>query len=59
MANRRSFSADYKTKGVLDIISGERSRAQACRHYQIKDSVFSRRQVLERASLVFESNQQT
>ena len=61
MAKRRSFTADFKTKVVLEIISGERSRAEACRHYQIKDSVLSRwtRQFLDQASSVFESNQRT
>ena len=48
MAKRRSFSADFKTKVVLEIISGERSRAEACKHYQIKDGVLSR-QFLDQA----------
>ncbi len=61
MAKRRSFSADFKAKVVLEIISGERSRAEACRHYQFKDSVLSCwiRQFLEQASSVFESKQRT
>ena len=61
MAKRRSFSADFKTKVVLEIISGERSQAEACRHYRIKDSVLSRwtRQFIEQASSIFERTSPT
>ena len=42
MPTRRSFSAEFKAKVVLELISGEKSLAQASREYGIKDTVLSR-----------------
>jgi transposase-like protein len=56
MKARRSFSAEFKTKVVLELISGEKGLMQASREYGIKDTVLSRwkQEFLERAPQVFE-----
>lgn len=52
------FTADFKAKVVLDIITNGKSFGQASREYGIKDSVLSRwkQEFLERASSVFENH---
>ena len=59
MKKRRSFSPEFKARVVLEVLSGQRSKAEACRHYQIKDSLLSRwtKQLLERAPSLFENKQ--
>ena len=54
---RRNFSAEFKTKVVLDIISGSKSSADVCREYNLKpDLVWHwKNQFLANASQVFES----
>ncbi len=54
---RRQFSAEFKTRVVLEMISGEKGLMQASREYGIKDSVLSRwkQEFLERAPQVFEA----
>jgi transposase len=42
MTTRRSFTAEFKVKVVLELISGAMSLAQASRDYGIKDTVPSR-----------------
>jgi transposase-like protein len=56
MATRRKFTAENKAKYVLEIISGEKSLAQASREYSIKDTLLSRwkQEFLAKASQVFE-----
>jgi transposase len=39
MATRRVFSADFKAKVVLDVISGRKSAAAVCREYQLKPTL--------------------
>lgn len=55
MAERRKFSAEFKAKVVLELITGEKGLMQASREYGIKDSVLSRwkQEFLERAPQVF------
>lgn len=55
MTKRRKFSAEFKAKVVLELISGEKGLMQASREYEIKDSVLSRwkQEFLERAPQVF------
>jgi transposase len=55
LKNRRSFSADFKLRVVVQIVSGQRSIADLSREHQIKDSVLShwRDQFLERAPELF------
>ena len=42
MTARRNFSADFKVKVVLELISGKKGLAEASREYGIKDTVLSR-----------------
>ena len=55
LKNRRSFSAEFKVKLVVQVLSGQRTVSELSREYQIKDSVIARwrDQFLERASQVF------
>lgn len=54
---RRNFSAEFKTKVVLEIISGSKSTAEMCREYNLKPDLVShwKSQFLANASQVFES----
>ena len=56
MTTRRSFTAEFKVKVVLELISGEKGLAQASRDYGIKDTVVSRwkQEFLANASQLFE-----
>jgi transposase len=56
MAARRSFTAEFKAKVVLELISGQKSLTQASREYEIKDNVLSRwkQEFLAKAGQVFE-----
>jgi transposase len=56
MSARRSFTAEFKAKVVLELISGEKGLAQASREYGIKDTVLSRwrQDFLAKAAQVFE-----
>jgi transposase-like protein len=56
MSDRRKFSPEFKTRVVLELISGQKGLMQASREYGIKDTVLSRwkQEFLERASQVFE-----
>jgi transposase-like protein len=56
MTGCRKFTAEFKAKVVLELISGEKGLMQASREYEIKDSVLSRwkQEFLERAAQVFE-----
>ena len=58
MRKRRQFSAEFKAKVVLELISGEKGLTEASREYEIKDTVLSRwkREFLERAPRVFEQS---
>ena len=56
---RRSFSAEFKTKVVLELISGKKGMAEASREYNIKDTVLSRwkQEFMAKAIQVFEQPQ--
>ncbi len=56
MKKRRRFTAQFKAKVVLELLSNAKIPAQACRHYGIKDSLLYkwRREFLEKAPMVFE-----
>jgi len=55
MKPRRYFSAEFKAKVVLELISGEKGLMQASREYGIKDTVLSRwkQEFLQRAPQLF------
>ena len=54
---RRQYSAEFKTRVVLEMLSGEKGLMEASREYGIKDNVLSRwkQEFLERAPQVFEA----
>lgn len=54
---RRQFSAAFKVRVVLEMISGEKGLMQASREYGIKDTVLSRwkQEFLERSPQVIET----
>ena len=56
MPTRRNFSAEFKAKVVLELISGEKGLGQTSREYGIKDTVLSRwkQEFLANASQLFE-----
>ncbi len=61
MAERRKFRPEFKTKVVLELISGEKGLMQSSREYEIKDSMLSRwkQEFLERAAQIFERSKDT
>lgn len=56
MAERRTFSAEFKSKVVLELISGDKGLMEASREYEIKDTVLSRwkQEFIARAPHIFE-----
>lgn len=54
---RRSFTAEFKAKVVLEIISGSKSAAEVCREYSLKPDMVSRwkNQFVENAAQAFEN----
>lgn len=57
---RRNFTAEFKAKVVLEIISGRKSAAELCREYSLKPDLVSqwKNQFLANAAQVFESASQ-
>ncbi len=58
--NRRSFSAEFKTKVVLELIAGKKSIAEAGREYNLKDTVLARwkQEFITKATQVCEQPQE-
>ncbi len=56
---RRNFDAAFKTRVVLELLTGKKSIAEASREYDIKDTVLSRwkQEFLSKATQVFEQPQ--
>jgi transposase len=56
MVERRKYSSEFKTRVVLELITGKKGLMQASREYGIKDTVLSRwkQEFLERAPQIFE-----
>jgi putative transposase len=57
MPKRRRWDSKTKARIVLEVIGGVLSPAEACRKYELAESVLSRwkREFLEKAHLVFDS----
>lgn len=55
MRNRRAFSAEFKARVVLEVLSGAKNAAEVCREHQIKPQLFAswKAQFLENAPQVF------
>lgn len=56
MTRRRVFKPEFKARVVLEILTEQKSIAQASREYGIKDTILSRwkQQLVERSPQVFE-----
>ena len=54
---RRNFSAEFKAKVVLEIISGSKSAAEVCREYNLKPDLVShwKNEFLSKVAQVFEN----
>jgi transposase-like protein len=57
MSKRRNFSAEFKAKVVLELISGAKSTAELCREHELKPDLLShwKSQFLSNAAKVFET----
>lgn len=53
---RRKFTAEFKARVVLEMLTEQKSATQASRDYGIKDSVLSRwkQEFIERSPMLFE-----
>jgi len=60
MGHRRTFTAEFKTQVVLDIITGRQSSAAICRRHNLKPQLVSRwkSEFLERAAVIFAGDKQ-
>ena len=58
MAQRRRFTAKFKTQVVLDLLTGRRSVAQLCREHDLKEQVVTRWRAvfLDRAETLFRAD---
>jgi transposase-like protein len=56
MAQRRRFSAKFKTQVILDFLTGRRSMAQVCSEHNLKEQVVTRWRATfwDRAELLFD-----
>ncbi len=56
MTQRRKFTAEFKARVVLDLVSGAKSAAELCRQQQLNPQLLARWKIefLERAPLLFE-----
>lgn len=57
MVTRRKFSAEFKASVVLEMLTEQKSTAQASQEYGIKDSILScwRQEFIERSPQLFEA----
>lgn len=55
MRNRRTFSAEFKARVVLEVVSGGKSAGEVCREHQLKPQLFAswKAQFLENAPQLF------
>ena len=61
MTRRRKYTAEYKARIVLEILTEQKSIAQASRDYGIKDSVLARwkQQFIERSPQLYQQSTET
>ena len=57
MAKRRRFTPEFKAELVFEVLSGESSQAEVCRHHNLNENQLSKwkHQLLENAATLFES----
>ncbi|NEQ27287.1 MAG: IS3 family transposase [Microcoleus sp. SIO2G3] len=55
-ANRRQYTAEFKAKVVLQVLSGEKTASELCRTHKLNPNVLSRwrKEFLEQAASIFE-----
>ena len=55
MSKRRTFTPEFKTRIVLEELTGVKDKAKICREYRLQPQVFSRwrEEFLERAPEIF------
>jgi transposase len=60
-ANRRQYSAEFKAKVVLEVISGEKTPSEACRAHKLNANVLARwrKEFVQQAPSLFEHDAQT
>ena len=59
MPKRKHYTAEFKTRVVLELLSGQKGLMQASREYEIKDTILSRwkQEFMERAPQLFGKEQ--
>ena len=57
---RRTFTAEFKAKVVLDVLTGTASQAEVCRKHQISPSLFAlwKTTFLQRLPVLFQADEQ-
>ena len=57
MSKRRNFSAEFKAKVVLELISGRKNAAELCREHELKPDLLShwKSQFLVNAAKAFDN----
>lgn len=60
MVKHRTFTPEFKAQVVLELISGAKNQAEACRQYQLKPEMVSRwkAEFLQKAPQLFQSKEQ-
>lgn len=55
-ANRRQYTAEFKAKVVLQVLSGEKTSSELCRAHKLNPNVLNRwrKEFLEQAPSIFE-----
>jgi transposase len=58
MKQRRTFSPEFKAQVVLEVLSGAKTQAEACREYQLKPELLSKWKayLVQNAARLFETN---
>jgi transposase len=56
--NRRQYTAEFKTKVVLQVLMGEKPSAEICRTHKLHASVLNRwrKEFLDQATRIFETD---
>jgi transposase-like protein len=61
MRQRRQFTAEFKARVVLEVLSGQKRAAEVCREHQIKPDLLSRwkSDFVTQAATVFQGDERT
>lgn len=59
MRQRRQFTAEFKARVVLEVLSGRKSAAELCREHQLKPELVTRwkAEFVEQAASVFQGDE--